>query len=245
MNPYDRQGKKDEQVRRMFDTIAPAYDRLNHIMSLGIDKAWRRHTVGMVAAGSHRRVLDLATGTGDLAIAMARRCPQAEIVGADLSEGMLEIGRAKVERKGLSGRITMRAAQAERLPFDDGEFDAVTIAFGIRNFDDIPGALCEIMRVLSPGGRLYILEFSRPKGSLFASLFRFYFHRIVPFTGGVISGDRKAYTYLPQSVDEFPDCVRFMDMLARAGFTDRISVGLTAGVAYIYQATKPQTTDEK
>ncbi len=238
MNPYDDTRPKGEQIGEMFDNIAPAYDRLNDIMSFGIARSWRRAAVRRVRQAEACRILDLATGTADLAIAMARRLPQARVTGGDISEGMLALGREKVERAGLSGRITLVFARAEELPFADGDFDAVTAAFGVRNFANLERGLAEMARVLEPGGRVFILEFSTPRSKIFGTVYRFYFNRVLPLIGGMISKDRRAYTYLPGSVSEFPAPKEFVGMMERAGFTHCRAKALTGGVAYIYTGVR-------
>lgn len=243
MQPYNDIQPKGEQIRDMFDTIAPRYDLLNRLMSLGIDRLWRRRVTKMArreVAGKNGgvRILDLATGTGDLAVAMARRIPQAGIVGADVSEGMLSVAAEKVEKRGLAGMVTFEVAAAEQLPFADEGFDAVTAAFGVRNFSDIPQGLREMRRVLRPGGRVYISELSMPRGKIFGALMRFYFRRVIPLMGGRISGDGKAYAYLPDSVGEFPPRERFLEIMRDAGFSNCRATGLTFGFATIYAATK-------
>ena len=238
MNPYDDRRPKQQQVEEMFDNIAPAYDRLNDIMSFGIARAWRRAAVRRVERSGARQILDLATGTADLAIAMARRIPEAEVTGGDISEGMLALGREKVAQAGLAERITLVAARAEELPFADGRFDAVTAAFGVRNFADIGKGLAEMSRVLESGGGVFILEFSTPRSKIFGSLYRFYFHRVLPRIGGMISKDRRAYAYLPGSVAEFPSPEGFLRMMEEAGFAGCRAKALTGGVAYIYTGTK-------
>lgn len=230
---------KKNMVRDMFDHIAPTYDRLNHLLSFGIDRLWRRKTVRRVAAGHPRRILDLATGTGDLAVAMTRRMADAHVTGLDLSVEMLAYGQQKVERKGLADRIRLVEGDAEHLPFGSDEFDAVTIAFGIRNFGDMDAGLREAVRVLRSGGRICILEFSTPSGRLFGPLYRFYFHRILPRIGRMISHDDAAYRYLPDSVDHFPNNLLFLRRMERAGFTDCRSRRLMRGIAYIYEGVKP------
>lgn len=222
----------------MFDNIAPAYDRLNDIMSFGIARVWRRAVVKRVVKAHPHRVLDLATGTADLAIALARRLPDAAVTGGDISEGMLALGRVKVAKAGLTQRVTLVTARAEELPFADGGFDAVTAAFGVRNFADLAQGLSEMARVLVKDGRIFILEFSTPRSKLFGALYRFYFHRVLPRIGGLISKDYHAYTYLPGSVSEFPSPERFTTMMNAAGFGDCQARPLTGGVAYIYTGVK-------
>lgn len=231
-------GNKKMQVRAMFDSIAPRYDLLNHLLSFGIDRLWRKNTVQAVARYSPHRILDLATGTGDLAIAMARKMPEAEITGIDISAGMLAIGREKVEGKGLDKRVTLIEGDAQRLPFAGGEFDAVTAGFGIRNFADPEVGLREAFRVLGRGGRVYILEFSTPAGKVFGPVYRLYFHHILPIAGRIISKDRGAYTYLPRSVDQFPDNLLFLQMMDRCGFAQCASRRFMRGIAYLYEGTK-------
>lgn len=238
MNPYDDNRPKQEQVEQMFDNIAPAYDRLNDIMSFGIARVWRRAVVRRLRRSDARRILDLATGTADLAIAMARRMPDTEVTGGDISEGMLALGRVKVAKAGLSSRVSLVTARAEELPFADRKFDAVTAAFGARNFADLTRGLAEMARILRTGGRIFVLEFSTPRNKIFGSLYRFYFHRVLPRIGGVISKDYRAYTYLPGSVSEFPAPERFTEMMREAGFADCRAEPLTGGVAYIYSGTK-------
>jgi demethylmenaquinone methyltransferase/2-methoxy-6-polyprenyl-1,4-benzoquinol methylase len=238
-------GGKKEMVGRMFDGIAPTYDRLNHLLSLGIDRLWRRRVVRM-ASGFLRgqdpstalRLLDVATGTGDLAIALARSLPAAGVTGVDISEGMMARGREKIARLGLGERITLLNGDAERLEFADGEFDCATVAFGVRNFGDVGAGLSEMRRVLRPGGRCLVLEFGEPTVPLFAPLYRFYFHRMLPWIGRMVSRDGGAYGYLPRSVDRFPPPPEFAAMLRRAGFKSVNIRPLTGGVAYIYEAEK-------
>lgn len=234
MKPYESSASKREQIRQMFNNIAPKYDMLNHLLSLGIDRCWRNRVVRILKADEATNILDVATGTGDLAIAMARKLDNATIVGADLSEQMVDVARAKVEKLGIGERLSLQVADVEHMPFNDLAFDAVTVAFGVRNFQNIPASLQEIRRVTTDGGRLVILEFSTPTNKIFGSLYRFYFHRVLPIVGGWLSKDRKAYTYLPQSVDEFPSPARFLELMAQAGYTSCRSESLFFGVAQIY-----------
>lgn len=238
MKPYDNQAGKKEQVRTMFDAIARRYDLLNHLLSLGIDRGWRRKLVRGVRRSGALRILDVATGTGDLAILTAKAIPDARITGIDLSEQMLAIGSEKIFRARLDARIALETGDAEALRFDTGEFDAVTVAFGVRNFENLRQGVGELFRVLRPGGTLWVLEFGMPRLKLFGSVYRLYFHRVLPFLGGIISRDRKAYSYLPRSVEGFPYGQGFAGMLKDAGF---VSVGienLFGGVAQLYRAEK-------
>ena len=220
MKPYDTEQDKKEQVREMFDRIAPAYDRLNHTLSFQIDKLWRRHVVRIVRRMQPRRILDVATGTGDLALAMARRMRGVQVLGVDLSENMLAEARRKATACGLDERVVLSLGDAERLEVADASVDVVTVAFGVRNFGDLGAGLREIARVLKPGGKVVILEFSTPRNPLFRRVYGLYSHRLLPAIGGMISKDRKAYEYLPASVDEFPAPECFMAMMREAGFKD-------------------------
>lgn len=234
MKPYDSEETKKSQVRRMFNAIAGSYDMLNHLLSAGVDRRWRRRAVRLASSASPRDILDLATGTGDMAIALARANAEARITGVDLSEGMVAEGRRKVEAAGLAGRVELRTGDAEALDLPAESFDAVTVAFGVRNFGDIAAGLSEMKRVLRRGGIVCILEFSTPRGKIFGPLYRFYFHRVLPVVGGWISRDRKAYEYLPSSVDEFPGPEEFVAMMSHAGFSQNGYVTLMFGVARIY-----------
>lgn len=240
-----KEASKKERVEMMFDAIAPTYDALNHLLSLGIDKGWRRKVVRMVADGFREkpvsaalRILDVATGTGDLSIEIAKRIPSAHVTGVDISEGMLAEGREKVLRRGLGERMVLQTGDAEALEFGEGRFDCVTVAFGVRNFGDIPAGLREMRRVLRSGGRCLVLELSEPTAPLFGWAYRFYFHRVLPWVGRVVSRDRAAYSYLPRSVDAFPAPRRFSEILKEAGFRTVRTKRLTGGVAYVYEAIK-------
>lgn len=230
---------KKEQVREMFDSIAPRYDFLNHLLSLGIDRRWRKKMVRMVRAAHPHAILDVATGTGDFAIMMARRISGAEITGVDLSAEMLHVGRGKVARK-LKGReLKMIEGDAEALPFGDEAFDAVTAVFGVRNFGNLRKGIEEMHRVLNPGGGIYIMEFSMPpKRNLWGMLYRFYFRNVLPWIGRIVSGDKRAYTYLPESVGEFPYGERFEALLREVGFGEVSGRPLMGGVVTIYKGMK-------
>lgn len=238
VKPYDDSGSKKEQVRTMFDGIAARYDLLNHVLSMDVDRLWRRRAVRQVAAVAPRRILDVATGTGDLAIALARALPNARITGVDLSEGMLAAARGKVAARGLDGRIELVQGDAERLAWADGTFDAVTVAFGVRNFGDLEAGLRELARVLRPGGRLVVLEFSRPRNPLFRALYEGYSRHVLPRIGGLVSRDRRAYEYLPASVGAFPPPAEFLAMLREAGLRDGVARSQSFGIAQIYTASR-------
>jgi demethylmenaquinone methyltransferase/2-methoxy-6-polyprenyl-1,4-benzoquinol methylase len=238
VKPYQQEeGSKKEQVARMFDNISGRYDFLNHILSLNIDKSWRRKVVRMAAEKNPETILDVATGTADLAIALQKTNPK-EIVGVDISQGMLDVGHKKIEGKGLTNLIQLKLGDSEDLPFDDNRFDVATVAFGVRNFENLEKGLLEILRVLKPGGKLIVLEFSQPDSFPFRQLYRFYFKNILPTVGRAISKDSSAYTYLPDSVDAFPYGSAFTDIMTRCGFSGAQAQKLTFGVANIYQASK-------
>lgn len=236
VTPYSTDGSKREQVEHMFDAISPKYDLLNRLFSLGIDQGWRRKVVRSVGQEPVQHLLDVATGTADLAIMAA---PEVErVTGIDISEGMLEHGRLKVKKRGLDKRITLTQADSTALPFPDATFDAVTVAFGVRNFEDLEKGLAEMFRVLKPNGRLFVLEFSKPQHTPMRQLFRFYFHRVMPLIGRTVSKDSAAYTYLPKSVDAFPEGPEFLQLLERAGGGSCNATSLTGGIAALYIARK-------
>ena len=222
----------------MFDRIAPTYDVLNHTLSANIDRLWRRRVVRCAAAGAPRRILDLATGTGDLALALARAVPGAQVLGLDLSEGMLDGARRKAVATGLDARVLLERGDAEHLTLADASVDAVTVAFGVRNFGDLERGLREMARVLKPGGRAVVLEFSTPRNPLFRALYGWYNRRVLPFVGGLVSHDRRAYEYLPASIDEFPAPERFVRMMCDAGFRTCRARSQSFGIAQIYTAER-------
>ncbi|MCR5713731.1 MAG: bifunctional demethylmenaquinone methyltransferase/2-methoxy-6-polyprenyl-1,4-benzoquinol methylase UbiE [Bacteroidales bacterium] len=228
-----------KKIGAMFDRIAGSYDRLNHVLSFRTDRAWRRRSLRHVLDGQPLRILDLACGTGDYAICMARKAtPGTHITGVDLSEGMLRVMAAKVADAGLDGMVTCRCGEAERLDFPDGSFDRVTVAFGVRNFEDRQAALREIRRVLSPGGRLVILELSQPRNVLIRAIFNLYFHKIAPLIGGMVSGDREAYRYLPASVAAFPPPEEWTAFMRDCGFSRVQHKAYTFGVCRLYIGEK-------
>ena len=222
----------------MFDQIARRYDFLNHFLSFHIDKIWRRKAVNELRGRSLGEVLDVATGTADLALAIQKRLRPGHIIGVDISEGMLAIGRQKIEKKGLTQQITLQFGDSENLPFADNTFDAVTVAFGVRNFDHLEKGLREMFRVLKTGGKLVVLEFSIPKNRFFRSIFHFYFFRILPLVGRWVSKDAGAYNYLPNSVQSFPHGAKFGNIMERCGFEDIKIKSLTWGIASIYTGIK-------
>lgn len=228
---------KKETVRRMFDDISGKYDFLNHFFSFGIDHLWRKKLVRLLAPSKPVSILDVACGTGDLALSLARLQPQ-RIVGIDISEKMLEIGRKKISRKGQEPVIRLQQGDAEHIPFPDNTFDAVTVAFGVRNFDDLGLGLSEMRRVLRPGGCLLILEFSHPTAFPMKQLYGFYSHAIIPAVGRLISGSSTAYTYLPQSVDAFPSGNDFLEILDQRGLVRVNQISLTGGIASVYTGEK-------
>lgn len=239
VTPYAEGEAKHVQVRRMFDAIAPRYDLLNRLMTLGIDRSWRSLTVRTVKTTRPDAVLDLATGTGDLAIALAKAMPEARVVGADLSEGMIELGRKKVKEAGLDARISMYVADALALPFADNSFDAITIAFGVRNFERLAAGYAEMLRVLRPGGLLCVLELSVPASPIVRPFYNIYTRGFIPLMGRLISGDDSAYRYLPASIRAVPARQKMTALMSEAGFTNARFRSLTLGVCTLYTAQKP------
>ena len=238
MKPYNTDQTKKEEVREMFDNIAPKYDLLNHTLSGNIDRVWRRRVVSEVRRAKPGRILDVATGTGDLAIAMARRIRDVQVLAVDLSERMLAVARRKIEARGLDGRIVLDRGDAERLAVADASVDVATVAFGVRNFGDLGAGLRELARTIKPGGKVVILEFSRPRNRAFRALYEFYSYKILPRIGGLVSRDKRAYEYLPASVGEFPAPEEFMGMMDRAGFRNCRARSQSFGIAQIYIGEK-------
>jgi demethylmenaquinone methyltransferase/2-methoxy-6-polyprenyl-1,4-benzoquinol methylase len=222
---------------QMFDGIAARYDLVNRVISLGIDQSWRRRTVHALALPKRARVLDLATGTGDLALLVARAEPEAHVIGLDPSQKMLDIAASKLRKAGLDERIELVTGDAEQLPFADASFDGVTIAFGIRNVPDRPRALAEMARVLKPGGRVAVLELSEPRGGILGPLARFHVHTLVPTIGALLSGAPE-YRYLQRSIAAFPAAEEFTALMAAAGLEMDPPVPLTFGVCHLYAGTR-------
>lgn len=227
---------KSVQVAAMFDAIAPRYDLLNRILSMGIDRAWRRRTVALVAEVKPRQILDVATGTGDLALEALGTGTEL-VIGVDIAEKMLEVGREKVRKLGLGDRVRLQYGDAARLPFEDGQFDAALVAFGVRNFEKLQTGLEEIRRVLKPGGRFVVLEFSRPRAFPIRQLYSFYSRHVLPRVGSALSGDDGAYRYLPASIAVFPEGAEFLTVMREAGFREVRDERLTFGIASIYVGT--------
>lgn len=222
----------------MFTEIAPRYDLLNHMLSFNIDRLWRRKLVAMAGLPERGRALDVCTGTGDVAIGFARRYPVADIVGLDRSRGMLEVGRDKLEKLHLTDRVHLQEGDALALPFADGSFDAVTIAFGLRNLPDYAAGVGEMARVLKPGGRLLVLEFSPPSHGIYLRGYEFYLRNVLPLIGGLVSGSRRAYRYLASSIGDFFPRDDALALMQRTGFDAVDAVRLAGGVAYIYHGVK-------
>ena len=239
IKPYDEQRAKTEQVREMFDSIAPAYDWMNRAMTFGVDKLWRRRAVNIVTKDKPSRIIDIATGTGDLAIAMARKMPAAEITGIDLSEGMVEIGRRKVAEAGLSERVSLTTGDCLAMPFEEGSADAITVAYGVRNFEHLDRGYSEMLRVLRPGGLLCVVELSTPVNPLVKPFYQLYTKGIIPVVGRMVSKDSRAYSYLPESIAAVPQGDDMLRLISDAGFTDASFRRLTFGVCTIYTARRP------
>lgn len=236
--PYKQEaGSKKEQIALMFNKISRRYDFLNHFLSLGIDILWRKQAINLLAPYSPKYILDIATGTGDFALEALKINPD-KIIGVDISTGMLEIGQRKITEKGLEDRIELQFGDSEKLGFEDNIFDAVIVSFGVRNFDDLGSGLKEMYRVLKPGGTSVILEFSKPQKFPFKQIYGWYFTNILPRIGRMISKDKSAYEYLPESVKHFPCGQRFLEELNVAGFHNCICKTLTFGVSSVYLARK-------
>ena len=225
-------------IAAMFDRISPHYDQLNHLLSLNIDKVWRRKTVVKASRQMPKRILDLATGTADLAILLAKKNPQAKVIGMDISEKMLAIGKEKVTRQNLDNQIELQSGDAASLPFGDNTFEAVTCAFGVRNFENLELGLSEISRVTMPSGRVCILEFSMPEKFPVKQLYDFYFKHLLPKIGKWVSKDGNAYSYLPHSVEKFPKPNDFCRILGSFGLTNCQMKPLSFGIATLYVANK-------
>ena len=236
VTPYttpDNEPKK-KQVQRMFDNIAHKYDFLNHFFSMGIDVLWRKKCIRILRKENPSTIIDMATGTGDFALEAIRMGLDAHVTGVDLSQGMLDVGIEKIKSRGYQDKISMQQGDSENLPFDDNSFDAYTVGFGVRNFENLNKGLSEMHRVLNPGGITIILEFSKPKSFPIKQLFGFYFKYIMPTIGNLLSKDSSAYTYLPESVMAFPEGEDFLNEMGKVGFKNLRQKKLTGGIASIY-----------
>lgn len=236
--PYkeDTKGKKD-QVASMFNNISKNYDLLNHLLSMGIDILWRKKAIKLLKKERPKKILDIATGTGDFALEALALRPE-KVIGVDISEGMLEVGKKKMKERGVEQIIDMQLGDSENLHFPDNTFDAVTVSFGVRNFENLEKGLAEMLRVLKPSGTVCIIEFSKPTAFPFKQLFNFYFTLILPKIGKLISKDQSAYTYLPESVQEFPNGDRFLGILQQLGYKQTRCIPLTFGISSIYLGKK-------
>ena len=239
VKPYEQESdNKKKQVSRMFNRIAPYYDFLNRFLSLGIDVRWRKKAISKLVDSDPKYILDVATGTADVALEMAKKLNPEKIIGLDISTEMLGIGRKKIEKKELSAIIELVEGDSENLPYPDNSFDAISVAFGVRNFEHLEKGLQEMNRVLKPGGKLVVLEFSKPKVFPIKQLFNFYFRHILPWIGKITSKDDSAYSYLYKSVQAFPDGEAFKSVLQQTGYKSTTWEGLTFGICSIYTASK-------
>jgi demethylmenaquinone methyltransferase/2-methoxy-6-polyprenyl-1,4-benzoquinol methylase len=238
VTPYNSNTKtKKEQVAEMFNNIAPKYDFLNQLLSLGIHKGWRKKSIELLVKENPKKILDIATGTGDFAIEAMKLNPD-QVIGVDISDGMLKLGIEKIKKLKLEHKITLQLGDSEKLNFSDNSFDAITVGFGVRNFENLEKGILDIFRVLKPNGTFVVLEFSKPTVFPIKQLYNFYFSFITPFIGKFFSSDNSAYTYLPESVMAFPDGEKFVTILKNCGFKNVKYQNLTFGIATIYTAKK-------
>lgn len=238
IKPYGEDGEKGRQVEHMFDRIAHSYDLLNHCLSLGIDKRWRRAAINSLRPYAPKKILDVATGTGDFALLAARMLEPESLLGVDISEGMLEVGRKKILQAGLADVVTFRREDCMALSQPDGEFDALTVAYGIRNFQDLDRGLREMYRVLRPGGRLVIIELTAPRRFPMRQLFWLYSHVLMPLVGRLVSRDSKAYSYLPATMEAFPQGEVMREILQKSGFREVEFRRFTFGLSTLYTACR-------
>lgn len=238
IKPYGDNSKKAEQVECMFDNIAHTYDRLNHTLSLGIDRSWRKKAIAWLKPFQPKHIMDVATGTGDFAILACRKLNPDTLIGTDISEGMMNVGKKKVEKEGLSDKISFAKEDSSSFSFDDESFDAITVAFGIRNFENLDRCLSEMYRVLKDGGHLVILELTTPDKFPMKQLFAIYAKVVIPVIGKLLSKDNSAYKYLPQTIKAFPQGEVMQGVISHAGFREVSFKRLTFGICTLYTATK-------
>jgi demethylmenaquinone methyltransferase/2-methoxy-6-polyprenyl-1,4-benzoquinol methylase len=239
VTPYQNtQVTKKEQVADMFNNISKTYDFLNHFMSLGIDIIWRKIAINELKASKPKRILDVATGTGDFAFEALSILKPEKIVGVDISAGMLEVAKQKIDKRKLSDKFEVRLGDSEKLPFNDNEFEAITVAYGVRNFENLETGLADMLRVLKPGGKVVVLEFSKPRVFPVKQLYNFYFHYITPGIGKLFSKDARAYSYLPESVAAFPDGKDFVALMNKVGYKQTKNRPLAFGICSIYTGVK-------
>lgn len=237
--PYkDKDAGKKEQVAEMFDNISPKYDLLNRVLSGGIDIYWRKKAISLLKPENPKLILDIATGTGDLAVEAVRQLNPDKVIGVDISEGMLAYGREKMEKRNLSDKIELRMGDSEKLLFDDNTFDAVIVSFGVRNFENLLKGLTDMFRVTKAGGTCVVVEFSKPRSFPMKQLYGFYSTKILPLIGRMVSKDTSAYSYLPESVNAFPDGEDFLAVFREAGFKHTVCKQLTFGICSIYVGKK-------
>jgi len=237
VTPYNKSNSKKEQVAEMFDNIAGNYDFLNHFLSLGIDITWRKKAIKILKEDKPQHIVDIATGTGDFALEALALKPK-QITGIDISSKMLEVGREKMKRKKVDNIVEMKLGDSENLPLKDDEVDAITVSFGVRNFENLEKGLSEMLRILKPGAKAVIIEFSKPEKFPIKQLYNFYFLKILPNLGRLISKDPRAYTYLPESVNAFPYGEQFTQIMEKLGYKNVKAVPLTFGIASIYVGEK-------
>lgn len=238
ITPYAGTATKKEQVATMFNNISGTYDFLNHFLSVGIDIIWRKKAIKELLASQPKVILDVATGTGDFAFEAIEILKPEQIIGVDISEGMLSIARKKIEKRNLSSVFSVQTGDSEGLNFDDNTFDAITVAFGVRNYEDLEKGLSDMLRVLKPNAKIVILEFSKPRIFPIKQLYNLYFQYITPFFGRLFSKDKRAYTYLPESVEAFPDGEAFVSLMKKVGYKATKHRSLTFGISAIYTGIK-------
>lgn len=238
--PYkEKDSSKREQIAEMFDNVSPKYDFLNHLLSGGIDFWWRKKAISMLRAEKPQLILDIATGTGDLAVEAVKQLKPEKVIGVDISEGMLAVGREKMKKLGLENKIELQTGDSEKLQFENNTFDAVIVSFGVRNFENLEKGLTDMCRVTKSGGTCMVMEFSNPKAPVIKQLYNFYNATILPFIGRLVSNDSSAYSYLPESVKAFPEGENFLKVFEKAGFSQTKCIPLTFGVCSIYIGKKP------